>query len=172
MFSIIALKLLQCIIYYQDSLKLDAKWGQLWIKPGWCCVQHTDIHTPRVLHWQDLVWTKRRGMSYSANIDSHIVLFAFIHWRWCLLIEQLDSMYQWVQWCWSEVMDASCVLFLLYKALSSPHVSEWFPTTRLPAVSLSAPSPSPFSAPAPDTASVLSPTSPSSPRRKCSAPPS
>lgn len=65
-----------------------------------------------------------------------------------------------MQWCWSEVMDASCVLSSYIKLSLLSRLSEWLPTTRLPTVSLSATSPSLFSAPAPDTASVLSPTSP------------
>ena len=54
-------------------------------------------------------------------------------------------------------MDASCVLSCIKLSLLS-HQIEWLPATRLPTVSLSATSPSLFSAPAPDTASVLSPT--------------
>ena len=59
------------------------------------------------------------------------------------------------------VMDVSCVLFLFHESsLSSLHLSGRLPTTRLPAVSSSAPSPSLLPTPAPDTASALSPPPP------------
>lgn len=56
------------------------------------------------------------------------------------------------------------VCFPLIESSLLSHLSEWLPTTWLPTVGLSAPSPSLFSAPAPDTASVLSPTSAHLPR--------
>lgn len=60
----------------------------------------------------------------------------------------------------SGLMDASRVpsSYIKLSLLSNP--SEWLPTRRLPAVSLSATSPSLSPAPAADTASVPSPTSP------------
>lgn len=60
-------------------------------------------------------------------------------------------------------MDASCVLSSYIKLFLLSHLTEWLPTTWLPTVSLSVSSQSLFSAPAPDTASVLSPTSPHPP---------